>query len=69
MVYFFLVCTYTHGDTDANTDIDTPPHTHYLHGTDTEAPVNDKLTEGSRSLVAVSPMHHEQSAQMFKLSH
>lgn len=44
-------------------------HTHYLHGTDTEAPVNDELAEGGGPLVAVSAMYHEQSAQVLELSH
>lgn len=41
----------------------------YLHGTDAQAPVDDKLAEGCRALVAVSTVDHQQTAQMFELSH
>lgn len=41
----------------------------YLHGADAQAPVDDKLAEGRRALVAVSAVDHEETAQMFELSH
>lgn len=41
----------------------------YLHGTDAQAPVDDKLAEGCRALVAVSAVDHEETAQMFELSY
>lgn len=39
----------------------------YLHCTDTETPVNDKLAEPCRSLVTVPSMYHEEAAKVFKL--
>lgn len=41
----------------------------YLHGADAQAPVDDELAEGCRALVAVSTVDHQQTAQMFELSH
>lgn len=40
----------------------------YLHGADAEAPVDHKLAEGCRPLVAVPSMDHEQSTQVLELS-
>lgn len=40
----------------------------YLHGADAEAPVDDKLAEGCRPLVAVPSMDHEQTTQVLELS-
>lgn len=40
----------------------------YLHGADAEAPVDHKLAEGCRSLVAVPSMDHEQTPQVLELS-
>lgn len=41
----------------------------YLHGADAQAPVDDELAEGCGPFVAVSPVDHEETAQMFELSH
>lgn len=41
----------------------------YLHGADAQASVDDKLAEGCGAFVAVSPVDHQQTAQMFELSH
>lgn len=41
----------------------------YLHGADAQAPVDDELGEAGRSLVAVPPVDHEESAQVLELSH
>lgn len=41
----------------------------YLHGADAQAPMDDKLAEGCGALVAVSAVDHEETAQMFELSH
>lgn len=41
----------------------------YLHGADAQAPVDDKLAEGCRPLVAVAAVHHEETTQVFELSH
>lgn len=41
----------------------------YLHGADAQAPVDDKLAESCRPFVAVPTVDHEETAQMFELSH
>lgn len=41
----------------------------YLHGADAQAPVDDKLAEGRRPLVTVPTVDHEETTQMFELSH
>lgn len=40
----------------------------HLHGADAEAPVDHKLAEGGRALVAVAAVHHEQPAEVLELS-
>lgn len=39
----------------------------YLHGTDTETPVDDKLAQARRSFVAVPSMNHQEASEVFKL--
>lgn len=41
----------------------------YLHGADAQASVDDKLAEGCGAFVAVATVDHQQTAQMFELSH
>lgn len=39
----------------------------HLHGADAQAPVDHELAEGSRALVAVAAVHHEQPAEVLEL--
>ena len=41
----------------------------YLHGADAQTPVDDELAEGCGPLVAVPPVDHEETTQVFELSH